>query len=70
MDKVVVGYVVSKEKHPEADKLNICQVDVGEAGCGAPNVDAGQKSLLLVQVHIYQVALKSKKNFAVMNRTE
>ena len=28
--KLVVGHVVSKEKHPEADKLNICQVDVGE----------------------------------------
>lgn len=51
MDKVVVGYVVSKEKHPEADKLNICQVDVGEAEpqqiiCGAPNVDAGQKVIV------------------------
>lgn len=45
---VVVGYVVSKEKHPEADKLNICQVDVGEETpvqivCGAANVDANQK---------------------------
>ncbi|MGN4124154.1 phenylalanine--tRNA ligase subunit beta [Lysinibacillus sphaericus] len=51
MDKVVVGHVVSKEKHPEADKLNICQVDVGEAEpqqiiCGAPNVDAGQKVIV------------------------
>ncbi|WP_375199609.1 phenylalanine--tRNA ligase subunit beta [Bacillus sp. RS11] len=51
MDKVVVGYVVSKEKHPEADKLNICQVDVGETEpqqiiCGAPNVDAGQKVIV------------------------
>lgn len=51
MDKVVVGYVVSKEKHPEADKLNICQVDVGEDEpqqiiCGAPNVDAGQKVIV------------------------
>lgn len=51
MDKVVVGYVESKEKHPEADKLNICQVDVGEAEpqqiiCGAPNVDAGQKVIV------------------------
>ncbi|MEY9970246.1 phenylalanyl-tRNA synthetase beta chain [Lysinibacillus sp. RC46] len=51
MDKVVVGYIVSKEKHPEADKLNICQVDVGEAEpqqiiCGAPNVDAGQKVIV------------------------
>lgn len=51
MDKVVVGHVVSKEKHPEADKLNICQVDVGEEElqqiiCGAPNVDAGQKVIV------------------------
>ncbi|PTE69762.1 phenylalanine--tRNA ligase subunit beta [Staphylococcus devriesei] len=44
---LVVGYVQSKEKHPDADKLNICQVDIGEKEpvqivCGAPNVDAGQ----------------------------
>jgi phenylalanyl-tRNA synthetase beta chain len=29
-ENVVVGYVVSCEKHPDADKLNLCQVDVGE----------------------------------------
>lgn len=45
--KLVVGYVQSKTPHPDADKLNICQVDIGEAEpvqivCGAPNVDAGQ----------------------------
>ena len=44
---VVVGYVESKEKHPDAEKLNVCQVNVGEEEnlqivCGAPNVDAGQ----------------------------
>ncbi|MFX3633006.1 MAG: phenylalanine--tRNA ligase subunit beta [Candidatus Pristimantibacillus sp.] len=44
---VVVGYVKSKEKHPDADKLNICKVDVGaeeelQIVCGAKNVDAGQ----------------------------
>ncbi|MCI2934403.1 phenylalanine--tRNA ligase subunit beta [Staphylococcus haemolyticus] len=44
---LVVGYIQSKEKHPDADKLNICQVDIGEEEpvqivCGAPNVDAGQ----------------------------
>ncbi|WP_053017277.1 phenylalanine--tRNA ligase subunit beta [Staphylococcus haemolyticus] len=44
---LVVGYVQSKEKHPDADKLNICQVDIGEEEavqivCGAPNIDAGQ----------------------------
>ncbi|MCD8795645.1 phenylalanine--tRNA ligase subunit beta [Mammaliicoccus sciuri] len=45
--KLVVGHVLSREKHPEADKLNICKVDVGEEEpvqivCGAPNVDKDQ----------------------------
>lgn len=45
--KLVVGHVDEIEKHPNADKLNICKVDVGEDEpvqivCGAPNVDAGQ----------------------------
>ncbi|WP_445815421.1 phenylalanine--tRNA ligase subunit beta [Staphylococcus aureus] len=44
---LVVGFVKSKEKHPDADKLNVCQVDIGEDEpvqivCGAPYVDAGQ----------------------------
>lgn len=44
---LVVGFVKSKDKHPDADKLNVCQVDIGEDEpvqivCGAPNVDAGQ----------------------------
>jgi len=45
--KFVVGYVETKEKHPNADKLSICNVNVGEETlqivCGAPNVEAGQK---------------------------
>jgi len=45
---VVIGHVVEKERHPNADKLNVCMVDVGEEApiqivCGAPNVAAGQK---------------------------
>jgi len=46
---VVIGYVTEKKQHPDADKLSVCQVDLGsEAGtvqivCGAKNVDAGQK---------------------------
>ncbi|WP_421380343.1 phenylalanine--tRNA ligase subunit beta [Bacillus salacetis] len=45
---VVVGHVLECEPHPDADKLNRCQVDVGEGEpvqiiCGAPNVAAGQK---------------------------
>lgn len=44
--KFVVGYVKTKEPHENADKLNVCQVDIGtgtvQIVCGAPNVDAGQ----------------------------
>ena len=43
---VVVGKVLSCEKHPDADKLNVCQVDIGtevkQIVCGAKNVAAGQ----------------------------
>ncbi|WLR44302.1 DUF4479 domain-containing protein [Bacillus carboniphilus] len=45
--KFVVGFVEEKEKHPNADKLSICQVNVGkevlQIVCGAPNVEAQQK---------------------------
>lgn len=44
---VVVGEVLSVEKHPDADKLNVCQVSNGKENfqvvCGAPNVAGGQK---------------------------
>ena len=45
-DKVVVAEILSAEKHPDADRLRICQVDVGESApvtvvCGAPNAAAG-----------------------------
>ena len=45
---VVVGKVLKVEKHPNADKLKVCQVDVGGAQplgivCGAPNVVEGMK---------------------------
>jgi len=40
--KVVVGKILSVEKHPDADKLNVCQIDVGSGTrqivCGAANV--------------------------------
>ena len=40
--KVVVGKIISCEKHPDADKLNICQIDIGsgvrQIVCGAANV--------------------------------
>ncbi|MCL4431142.1 MAG: phenylalanine--tRNA ligase subunit beta [Epsilonproteobacteria bacterium] len=44
-DKIVIGYVESCERHPDADKLNVCQVntgnDVRQIVCGASNVRAG-----------------------------
>ncbi|MEQ6375714.1 phenylalanine--tRNA ligase subunit beta [Bacillaceae bacterium S4-13-56] len=47
IDHLVVGHVVSCEQHPNADKLKLCKVDVGEETlqiiCGAPNVAQGQK---------------------------
>ena len=43
----VVGEILSCEKHPKADRLTVCKVDVGKETlqivCGAPNVAAGQK---------------------------
>ncbi len=46
--KVVVGHVLERSAHPDADRLSVCRVDVGEGEprtivCGAPNVAAGQK---------------------------
>ncbi|MFD1739296.1 YtpR family tRNA-binding protein [Bacillus salitolerans] len=45
--KFVVGYIKEKVKHPNADKLSVCTVDIGneilQIVCGAPNVGSGQK---------------------------
>ncbi len=46
--KVVVGHVLTVERHPNADRLNVCTVDAGTGTvlnivCGAPNVRAGIK---------------------------
>ena len=47
LDGVVIGHVLSREKHAGADKLSVTKVDVGRGEplqivCGAPNVAAGQ----------------------------
>ncbi len=46
--QIVVGHVVEVNKHPDADRLNVCKVDAGtgellQIVCGAPNVSAGIK---------------------------
>ncbi|GGM85953.1 phenylalanine--tRNA ligase beta subunit [Dyadobacter beijingensis] len=48
---VVIGEVLTREKHPEADRLSLTTVDVGgetplSIVCGAPNVAAGQKVIV------------------------
>ncbi len=45
---IVIGHVLSSEQHPNADRLKVCNVDIGEGDsvqivCGAPNVATGQK---------------------------
>ena len=65
ISNVVVGYVVFKEKHPDAEKLNVCQVNVGEEEnlqivCGAPNVDAGQY-VIVAKVGAKLPGIKIKK---------
>lgn len=47
LEKIVVGQILSIERHPDADKLIVCQVDVGgetvQIVTGAPNVKTGDK---------------------------
>lgn len=48
LEGIVIGKVLDRQKHPDADKLSLTKVDVGtgellDIVCGAPNVAAGQK---------------------------
>ena len=48
LEGVVIGHVLTCEKHPNADRLKLTTVDIGQSNplqivCGAPNVAAGQK---------------------------
>ncbi len=63
-EKVIIGKVTSVEKHPNADKLSVCRVDVGDSNeltivCGAPNVSANQK------VPVALVGAKLAPNFKI-----
>lgn len=61
----VVGHVEEKQKHPNADKLNICQVNVGkevlQIVCGAPNIEAGQKVVVALVGAVMPSGLKIKQ---------
>ncbi|MGV6861232.1 MAG: phenylalanine--tRNA ligase subunit beta [Putridiphycobacter sp.] len=52
LEGVVIGEVLTKTKHPDADKLNVTTVNIGtgeplQIVCGAPNVEAGQKVVVV-----------------------
>ncbi|MBI9010410.1 MAG: phenylalanine--tRNA ligase subunit beta [Tenericutes bacterium] len=63
---LVVGHVLTCEKHPQADKLNITTVNIGEEEtlqiiCGAPNVAAGQKVIVALVGAVLPGDFKIKK---------
>ncbi len=66
-EKIVVAEVLSLEKHPNADRLNVCQVNVGEAEplqivCGAANVHAGARvPCALVGAELPGISIKQAK---------
>src|SRR5690606_27044289 len=64
---VVVARIVSAEKHPEADRLQVCQVDAGAVGmlqivCGAPNARVGLVApLATVGTQVGELLIKPAK---------
>lgn len=64
--KVVVGEILKIDQHPDADKLHVCEVDVGKEKlqivCGAPNILVGQKvPVVLVGGKVGDFEIKSAK---------
>jgi phenylalanyl-tRNA synthetase beta chain len=67
IDEVVIGRVVTRDRHPDADKLSLTTVDVGlgelqQIVCGAPNVAAGQKVAVVLPGATLPGGLKIKKS--------
>ena len=63
-EQVVVGEVISVEKHPDAERLSVCEVDIGSSSltivCGAPNVRVGMKvPTALVGAKLPGIAIKA-----------
>ena len=63
--KIVIGYTKDCQKHPDADKLSVCQTDVGsetlQIVCGAPNVKTGQKVIVSLPGATLMGGMKIKK---------
>jgi phenylalanyl-tRNA synthetase beta chain len=64
-DGFVVGKVVEREQHPNADRLSVCRVDIGDGErtivCGAPNVDAGQTVAVVLPGAVMPGGMKIRK---------
>ncbi|MGY4689186.1 YtpR family tRNA-binding protein [Salibacterium sp. K-3] len=62
----IVGYVTERKKHPDADKLSVCQVDTGretlQIVCGAPNVKKDQKVVVALPGAFMPSGMKIKKS--------
>jgi phenylalanyl-tRNA synthetase beta chain len=76
-DKVVVAQVLSKDKHPDADRLNLLKVDIGQKEplsivCGAQNVTVGMKApcalvgAKLPGMEIRQAKVRGVESFGMM----
>ncbi|MFK5884030.1 MAG: phenylalanine--tRNA ligase subunit beta [Candidatus Izemoplasma sp.] len=63
---LVVGYVTECVKHPDADKLSVCQVEIGNETsqiiCGAPNIAKGQKVIVSLPGAVLPGNFKIKKS--------
>lgn len=67
LDGVVVAQILSAERHPEADRLQVCSVDAGQGAplqivCGAPNARVGLKApLATIGTQVGQLTIKAAK---------
>ena len=71
---VVVGEVVACERHPNADKLSVCKVNVGaeqtlQIVCGAKNVRAGIQVPVAIASNRFWKAAKATRSLAMGRRS-
>lgn len=71
--KVVVGKVLNKSYHPNADKLSVCEVDVGgevlQIVCGAKNVDSEQFVAVALEGAVLPASNKESKPLTIKKTT-
>lgn len=81
LDGIVIGEIIAAEKHPNADKLRVCQVSVGQGEplqivCGAPNACVGLKAPLAMigaklpgGIEIKKAKLRDVESFGMLCST-